>query len=113
MKALIFNDKVVDVQPTEFDVHSSMTWVDCPDDCQMGSEYRDGAIIPIPGPTDARRLEQLRMQRNKKLRNSDWTQNRDVVLSNDSEWATYRQELRDITSTYQNVDDAVWPTEPS
>lgn len=113
MKALIFNNKVVDVQPTEFEVHPSMTWVDCPDDCQMGSEYRDGAIIPIPGPTDAKRLEQLRMQRNKKLRKSDWTQNRDVVLSNDSEWATYRQALRDITNTYQNVDDVVWPTEPS
>ena len=113
MKALIFNNKVVDVQPTEFEVHPSMTWVDCPDDCQMGSEYRDGAIIPIPGPTDAKRLEQLRMQRNKKLRKSDWTQNRDVVLSNDSEWATYRQALRDITNTYQNVDDVVQPTEPS
>lgn len=113
MKALIFNDKVVDVQPIEFDVHSSMTWVDCPDDCQVGSEYRDDAIIPIPGPTDARRFEQLRMQRNKKLRKSDWTQNRDVVLSNDAEWATYRRELRDITNTYQNVDDVVWPTEPA
>ena len=113
MKALIFNNKVVDVQLTEFDVHPSMSWVDCPDDCQVGSEYSDGTITPIPGPTDAKRLEQLRMQRNNKLRNSDWTQNRDVVLSNDSEWATYRQALRDITNTYQNVDDAVWPTEPS
>ena len=113
MKALIFNNKVVDVQLTEFDVHPSMSWVDCPDDCQVGSEYSDGTITPIPGPTDAERLEQLRMQRNNKLRNSDWTQNRDVVLSNDSEWATYRQALRDITNTYQNVDDVVWPTEPS
>ena len=86
MKALIFNNKVVDVQLTEFDVHPSMSWVDCPDDCQVGSEYSDGTITPIPGPTDAKRLEQLRMQRNKKLRKSDWTQNRDVVLSNDSEW---------------------------
>ena len=112
MKALIFNNKVVDVQSTEFDVHPSMSWVDCPDDCQVGSEYSDGTITPIPGPTDAKRLEQLRMQRNNKLRKSDWTQNRDVVLSNDSEWATYRQALRDITNTYQNVDDVVWPTKP-
>lgn len=113
MKALIFNNKVVDVQPTEFEVHSSMSWVNCPDNCQVGSEYRDDTIIPISGPTDAERLEQLRMQRNKKLRNSDWTQNRDVVLSNDAEWTTYRQALRDITNTYQNVDDVVWPVEPS
>lgn len=113
MKALIFNNKVIDVKPTEFEVHPSMTWVDCPDDCQVGSEYRDDTIIPIPGPTDTERLEQLRMQRNKKLRKSDWTQNRDIVLSNDAEWTTYRQALRDITNTYQNVDDVVWPVEPS
>ena len=42
---------------------------------------------------------QLREQRNLKLSQSDWTQNRDITLSNDSNWKTYREELRDLPST--------------
>ena len=37
--------------------------------------------------------------RDKLLAESDWTQSRDVTLSNDSDWKTYRQALRDITKT--------------
>ena len=47
---------------------------------------------------------------------TDWTQNRDVTLSNDAEWKTYRQALRDIT-TQTPSDDALsnikFPTKPS
>ena len=32
-KALILNGEIVDVVSTEFQVHSSMTWIDCPDNC--------------------------------------------------------------------------------
>ena len=113
MKALIFNGKVVDIQATPFEVHPSMKWVNCSDDCEIGFEYHNGKIIPKPEMSDEQKIEQLRMQRNKKLRKSDWTQNRDVVLSNDVEWDTYRQALRDITNTYQSVDSVIWPTEPS
>ena len=41
----------------------------------------------------------LREERNQKLQETDWTQYRDVSLSNDSDWQTYRQELRDLPST--------------
>lgn len=58
-------------------------------------------------------LAMLRDERNKKLAESDWTQSRDVTLSNDSEWISYRQSLRDITETYTSVYNVVWPTEPS
>ena len=48
-KALIFNDKVVDVTDTEFEVHPSMTWVDCPDECFIGGwEVADGVLQLIP-----------------------------------------------------------------
>ena len=57
--------------------------------------------------------EELRNHRNILLMESDWTQNRDVVLSNDEEWKTYRQALRDITKTYKNQMEVVWPTPPS
>jgi hypothetical protein len=58
-------------------------------------------------------LEKLRGERNNLLSQSDWTQNRDVTLSNDADWKTYRQELRDITKTYKSPDKVKWPTAPS
>ncbi len=63
-----------------------------------------------------RRMAELRKQRDALLVETDWTQNRDVTLSNDAEWKTYRQALRDITSQTPS-DDALsnitFPTKPS
>jgi len=61
----------------------------------------------------AQNLIDLRKERNNKLTQSDWTQNRDVTLSNDADWKTYRQALRDITKTYKTLDTVKWPTEPT
>ena len=47
----------------------------------------------------AQPLVELRAERNTKLAETDWTQNRDVTLANDADWKTYRQALRDITDT--------------
>jgi len=44
MKALILNNKVVDVVETEFEVHESMTWVDCDDTVKVGFSY-DGSTF--------------------------------------------------------------------
>jgi len=57
-------------------------------------------------------LSGLREVRNTKLAETDWTQSRDVTLTNDADWATYRQALRDITDTYSDLDSVVWPTKP-
>lgn len=57
-------------------------------------------------------LQEVRMIRNAKLAETDWTQNRDVTLANDADWQTYRQALRDITDTYTSLDDVVWPEKP-
>ena len=57
-------------------------------------------------------IQEVRMIRNAKLAETDWTQNRDVTLTNDSAWQTYRQALRDITDTYTSLDDVVWPEKP-
>lgn len=60
----------------------------------------------------------VRGQRNALLSESDWTQMSDSPLSasKKTEWATYRQTLRDIPSTQSTVtdiDNIIWPTEPS
>ena len=71
----------------------------------------------IDGISDAtitaeQNIASLRVERNKKLAETDWTQNRDVTLANDADWQTYRQALRDITDTYTSLDDVVWPEKP-
>ena len=36
MKALIHDDKVVDVKEQSYEVHPSMKWIDCPNDIRIG-----------------------------------------------------------------------------
>tara|TARA_S200002703_G_scaffold159049_1_gene171260 strand:+ start:1043 stop:1411 length:369 start_codon:yes stop_codon:yes gene_type:complete len=60
----------------------------------------------------------IRPIRNTMLSESDWTQFPDSPLSDSkkAEWSTYRQQLRDLPSTYSSatsIDDVVFPTEPS
>jgi len=57
----------------------------------------------------------FREQRDKLLRESDWTQISDYSLVTEEEkvlWAEYRQELRDLPETYPNSEDIVWPDVP-
>ena len=56
------------------------------------------------------KLYDLRKERTKRLTETDWTSNSDVVMSD--EMKKYRQELRDITKTYKTLDDVKWPTKP-
>ena len=60
----------------------------------------------------------IRNNRNSLLLESDWTQVNDSPLpdSQKAEWATYRQELRDLTTTYSDavaIEEVVFPTKPS
>ena len=59
----------------------------------------------------------IRNKRNELLKESDWTQVNDSPLpdSKKTEWATYRQELRDLTTTYLDavaIEEIVFPTKP-
>ena len=61
----------------------------------------------------ARRMVNLREQRNILLAETDWMGNSDVTMSAD--WKTYRQKLRDITKdlkTSADVEKVTMPTEP-
>ena len=50
MKALIFENKVVDVQATEFEVAPTMSWVDCDNTVKVGFNY-DGSTFTSNKPT--------------------------------------------------------------
>jgi len=60
-----------------------------------------------------RDLADLREQRDVLLKETDWTANSDVTMSD--EMRTYRQSLRDITDTYQSMNDDgfAFPTKPT
>ena len=80
-----------------------------------GSEVVDYTIPYISGTNET----EVRTQRNLLLAATDWTQNPDSPLSDvkKAEWATYRQQLRDIMDSYTDsesntVDTVSWPTPP-
>lgn len=56
-----------------------------------------------------------RANRDAKLSASDWTQLTDspLIVTKQSEWSTYRQELRNLPATYADYSTVVWPTEPA
>jgi len=63
-------------------------------------------------------LVYIRSQRDNLLLESDWTQVNDSPLTETkkTEWANYRQLLRDLPSNYTintNLDDVVFPTPPA
>jgi purine nucleoside permease len=67
----------------------------------------------------AQAIAMLKEERNKKLLESDWTQGRDVSLSKDEDWKTYRQKLRDLPATQtpsiegnNMLGNVTWPTPP-
>ena len=59
-------------------------------------------------------MNMVRSQRNGMLAAADWTQIGDAALGDHTaeEWATYRQELRDLPATYSRVSEVVWPNDP-
>ena len=91
---------------------------DWPDDIE-NYVVSDGALSRKPqSEIDERIAEEqiikLRGQRDALLVSSDWTQMPDSPLSDakKQEWATYRQQLRDLPST-ADPSNPTWPSKPS
>ncbi len=57
--------------------------------------------------------EFARTKRNRLLQESDWTDLPNSPVDNGSEWATYRQALRDIPQDFASADAVTWPTKPA
>jgi len=74
-------------------------------------DYSKGtfSVPPLPAVT----WDAIRSKRDRLLSACDWTQLADSPLNGNQAWVDYRQDLRDITSTYDSPDDVVWPAEPS
>jgi len=59
-------------------------------------------------------FQMVRADRDSMLAACDWTQIADASLGDHTaeEWATYRQELRDLPSVYSKVSEVVFPDDP-
>lgn len=69
---------------------------------------------PAP-PTDEQQLADLRAERDRLLRESDFTQMPDSPLSSAkrAQWRIYRQALRDLPMTVADLSAIAWPLSPS
>ena len=97
--------------------YSDLSWTDSstkPTEAEIDAE--------LTRLTNAEPMRLLRVERNNLLTACDWTQSRDLTLSNDDAWKTYRQALRDLpASASPKVDtngdldmtSVTWPTIPS
>tara|TARA_B100001123_G_C15126799_1_gene953658 strand:- start:62 stop:490 length:429 start_codon:yes stop_codon:yes gene_type:complete len=68
---------------------------------------------------NARPMQLLRQERNRKLAETDWRATVDYPGTDKNAWLTYRQSLRDLPSTASpkldeegNLTNVTWPTEP-
>lgn len=82
-------------------------------------EFGEVVFPPVDYRTHPKTQEELeaieKANRDDKLLRSDWTQTNDSTLSptKKAEWATYRQQLRDLTSQPGFPYEISWPVQPS
>ena len=102
---------------TSPDDYSALEWYDAsekPTEEQLRNEL---SILENVEP-----MRRLRIQRDALLKETDWSQGKDVPVGIQSSYVNYRQQLRDLPSTATPVlDDSTavgissvtWPTKPS
>ena len=98
------------------DTYSGLEWLDSsqtkPTETEINSK--------IASLDSAEPMRLLRVERDKRIANTDWRASSDLTLAD--AWKTYRQALRDIPASatpkldsYYELDltSVTWPTEPS
>ena len=106
------NDNVIIQKQPNFE----SGFIEAPDNVICGMIKQSDGSFKKPEISFDKRLLDVRVTRDSLLKISDRTQFRDVTLSNDADWKTYRQSLRDITKdlkTNDDIDKITWPTKPS
>lgn len=75
----------------------------------------DPIAIDPPLPDAETRLATIRAIRDRLLQQCDFTQMPDspLTLAQRTDWAIYRQALRDMPATIENLDAVQWPAPPA
>jgi len=111
------------LEPGVFLLPANSTEIAPPDfDASTHACFFDGTdwvITEISTPEPIPAMDQLRQQRNQLLAATDWRMVSDYPGANQTEWQTYRQALRDITTQTPSLDSngnltgITWPTPPN
>ena len=102
------------------DTYAGLEWLDKTQTKPTEDEL-NAKVAELEAAEPARQVREIR---DRLLAESDWTQNRDVVLLNDITWKQYRQDLRDLPASASftpkldsngNLDmsSVTWPLKPS
>ena len=102
------------------DNYSDLEWLD-ESQTKPTEDEVNAKIAELEAAEPARQVREIR---NRLLAESDWTQNRDVVLLNDTTWKQYRQDLRDLPASASftpkldsngdlDMSSVTWPLKPS
>ena len=100
--------------------YSGIEWLDKNQSLPTEDEI-NAKITELEAAEPARQVREIR---DRLLAESDWTQNRDVVLLNDTTWKQYRQDLRDLPASASftpkldsngqlDMSSVTWPLKPS
>ena len=103
------------------DTYDSIEWYSTNTEPLPSKEKVNVKVAELEAAEPARQVREIR---DRLLAESDWTQNRDVVLLNDTTWKQYRQDLRDLPASASftpkldsngNLDmsSVTWPLKPS
>ena len=102
------------------DTYAGLEWLD-ETQTKPTEEEINAKISELEVAEPARQVREIR---DRLLAESDWTQNRDVVLLNDITWKRYRQDLRDLPASASftpkldsngdlDMSSVTWPLKPS
>lgn len=99
------------------DISERKGFIEVSEEIVCGMFHNGGKIYDnksFSAPVISKTWKKVRDERAFKLLSCDWTQLDDCPLSAElkSDWAEYRQDLRDITDAYDTPDDVVWPVAP-
>lgn len=70
-------------------------------------------LVEYPPLSPEELAEQIRTERDRLLKASDWTQLPDIPQATKDLWVSYRQALRDVTAQESFPATVEWPTAPS
>jgi hypothetical protein len=112
------NNRICQVQDTDFPIAEPLFWETCPEDCTTEWTYVDGVFEP-PAPPAVPTADENKATASGLLQATDWTQIPSVsdpslsnpYLSNKLAFDQYRNEVRQY-AVYPVEGDITWPTIP-
>lgn len=113
-------DAVLQISDHKFEVAPPLRWESCPDECTTDWKFNPSGSFAAPEPPTQLAQEDkeylIKLERNKRLQASDWTQAADIISLKSPEWvaawAAYRQALRDMFNEPVDLDSPVFPEVP-